>query len=185
MREVRRQKAEGFLFYTQDDALAAEREIEKIRYLEERLDDSNALNVLAVYNKALDSRTFKTPVGIEYLRTLQKYLWEQGVEDVRDIPLYHNYTYGVLKEKKYEPARQVVKPGRKIGIKEKYRLSLAVNVLLAILIAGMFWVSLTGSNPNILNYERVLLNKYSSWEQELTERENAIREREREQSSEK
>ena len=33
----------------------------------------------------------------------------------------------------------------------------------------MFAIALTSDEPNILNYERALVNKYSAWEQELTE----------------
>ena len=46
----------------------------------------------------------------------------------------------------------------------------------------MFVITLTGNNPTILNYEQKLQNKYAGWEQELTERENAVREKERELS---
>ena len=38
---------------------------------------------------------------------------------------------------------------------------------------------ISGKNANILNYEKVLTNRYAGWEQELTEREAAIREKER------
>lgn len=33
---------------------------------------------------------------------------------------------------------------------------------------------------NILNYENAILNKYAAWEQELTAREQAVREKEQE-----
>ena len=39
---------------------------------------------------------------------------------------------------------------------------------------------MTGNNPNILNYQNAVLNKYASWEQELMEREQAVREKEQE-----
>ena len=54
------------------------------------------------------------------------------------------------------------------------------NVFLALLVAGMFFVAMTGNNPNILNYQNAVLNKYAAWEQELTEREQAVREKEQE-----
>ena len=53
-----------------------------------------------------------------------------------------------------------------------------VCIGLGILVIALFAVAFTGKHPNILNYENVILDKYSSWEQELTERENAIREKE-------
>ena len=62
----------------------------------------------------------------------------------------------------------------------KLRVSMIVNVILALLVAGMFFVAMTGNNPNILNYKNAILNEYAAWEQELTDRENAVREREQE-----
>ena len=44
----------------------------------------------------------------------------------------------------------------------------------------MFLITLKSDNPNILNYKQVLTNQYASWEQNLTERENRIREKEQE-----
>ena len=49
-----------------------------------------------------------------------------------------------------------------------------------IAIIAMFTITLESDNPNVLNYERALTDRYASWEQELTEREQAVRQRERE-----
>ena len=35
-------------------------------------------------------------------------------------------------------------------------------------------------NPNIINYRNAIVNEYASWEQELTEREKAVRRKEAE-----
>lgn len=42
----------------------------------------------------------------------------------------------------------------------------------------MFVITLQSDNPNILNYRQAITNEYASWEQELTERENKVREKE-------
>jgi hypothetical protein len=42
----------------------------------------------------------------------------------------------------------------------------------------MFYVNSTINSPTILNYEQEILNKYAAWEQELTEREAAVKEKE-------
>ena len=54
--------------------------------------------------------------------------------------------------------------------------------MLVLAIISMFCISFLSENPNILNYERSITNKYAAWEQELTEREKAVREKERELS---
>ena len=48
----------------------------------------------------------------------------------------------------------------------------------------MFVITMKSDNPNILNYKKQILNEYASWEQELTERENRVREKEQELSME-
>lgn len=43
----------------------------------------------------------------------------------------------------------------------------------------MFAIAMKSDSPNILNYETAVVNKYALWEQELSEREQAVREKER------
>ena len=66
--------------------------------------------------------------------------------------------------------------GKKAGI----RLSVIMNIVMIVAIIAMFVITLNSDQPNILNYERNLQDKYASWEQELTRREQTVRERERE-----
>ena len=53
-----------------------------------------------------------------------------------------------------------------------------INLFLAALVIAMFAITLKSDNPNILNYKNVIVNQYASWEQELSEREQAVREKE-------
>lgn len=84
----------------------------------------------------------------------------------------------VKKEKEVLPGEE--KEDTLKQTKKRIGISVLVNVFLVIVVIGMMIVSLTGDNPNILNYENKLLDKYAQWQQELTEREQVIREKERE-----
>ena len=56
-----------------------------------------------------------------------------------------------------------------------------IIVILIVIIVGMFLVNyLTGNSVNVFNYENALIDKYESWENNLKEREAAIREKENE-----
>ncbi len=44
----------------------------------------------------------------------------------------------------------------------------------------MLIITLNGTTPNAINYKNAITNQYASWEQELSEREAAVREKERE-----
>ena len=175
MADNRERSVGGYLFYTEKDAKIAEAELQKIEYLEAR--------ILKVYEKTIHERIFRTPVGLQYLKGLRDFLLEQpeiDPEDVTDIPLYS--TFGGQLRSQDNPARSRIKPSREKAEKEKsfLVLSLILNGLLILAVIAMFSIALKSNNPNILNYEKAITNKYAAWEQELTEREQRIREKEKE-----
>ena len=156
----------GFAFYSEKDARLAEQERQKIAYLDKRIDRTNLESVLVIYKKALDDRVFRTPVGLEYLRELQGELKaEQDLlgEEIPPIPLWTNFADT---REKTSPARRRIKPAPEENKNTTFRLSLIIT--------------LNSDQPNVLNYERNLQNKYATWEQELTQREQTVREKERE-----
>lgn len=173
----------GYLFYTEKDAQLARAEEQKIEYLEAHMDYSLPDSIRYIYEHTIQERLFRTPVGIRYLQKLRDFLLAQpGVEpgSIMDIPLYMTFD-GELREYA-APAREVVPSRKKDRDKEKNRFTLSVilNVLLVGAIIAMFYISYVSEQPNVINYERALTSKYASWEQELTEREQVIRETERE-----
>lgn len=171
---------DGFLFLSEEDAAAAREELKKARYLERHLDDQGADMILQLYQKALKDRTFQTPVGLAFVNELRGRLIEAGIEefDIEPIPVYYDVVQNKMRSG-FEPVKEGDKPEPKVE-KRKFTVSVFLNIFLALLVAGMFFVAMTGSNPNILNYQNAVLNKYASWEQELMEREKAVREKEQE-----
>ena len=170
----------GFAFYSEKDARLAEQERQKIAYLDKRIDHRNLNSVLAIYKKAVEERVFRTPVGLEYLRELQGELKaEQDMlgEEIPPIPLWTNFADT---REKTAPARRRIQPAPKENRNMTFRLSLIMNIVMVIAIIAMFAITLNSDQPNILNYERNLQNKYATWEQELTQREQTVREKERE-----
>ncbi|MCI8737732.1 MAG: hypothetical protein HFI11_12335 [Lachnospiraceae bacterium] len=171
---------DGFLFLSEEDAAAAREELKKARYLERHLDYQGADMILQLYRKALKERTFQTPVGLAFVNELRGRLIEAGIEefDIEPIPVYYDVVQNKMRSG-FEPVKEEPAPEPK---KEWTKLAVSVffNVFLALLVAGMFFVAMTGNNPNILNYQNAVLNKYAAWEQELTEREQAVREKEQE-----
>lgn len=174
---------EGFQFGTEQDAKLAKSEKLRIERLEERMDYSNPDVINAVYKKAVQNRVFKTPVGYEYLKKLQRILKEipDFENEIADIPVQGVYS---LRESTNAAVRRIktsqIKPKKKLTVKMiGFRTSIFINVVLLLLVGIMFYISMTGTNPTVLNYERAVQNKYSQWEKELSDRESAVREKER------
>ena len=66
----------GYEFACLDDAILAQSEIKKIDYLKSHLDKGDAETVKALYDKAIDEKFFKTPVGIGFRTEIRQYLIE-------------------------------------------------------------------------------------------------------------
>lgn len=98
-------------------------------------------------------------------------------EEVADIPIRYSISDALFikQNKRYESLNVTEK-----SYKKPFSYSVILNIILIILIAAMFVVAIKADNPNMLNYKTAVLNEYSEWEQELTQRENAVREKESE-----
>jgi len=167
---------DGYRFQSPEDAALAKQELKKIEYLQEHINYQDTEMVLNVYKKAIETRTFRTPVGQNYLHNLRRLLIKEGYseEEVPFVTMYHNYT--VKQRKETGVVKQRIKPAKKKEKVDKFAISVLLNVLLSLLVVGMFAIAYTSDHPNVLNYERVLIDKYAAWEQDLTEREDALRE---------
>ncbi len=176
--EEKKNIVDGIQFASEADAALGLLELKKVLYLKRHLDYQSADMILQVYQKALDDKTFQTPIGLAFVRELRERLIKEGMskKDLAPMPIYYNITppglKGGLKSKK---DRKKDKKKEKVN---KFRISVLLNILLAALALGMVAVAMTGNNPNILNYKRAVTNEYAAWEQELTEREKAVREKE-------
>ncbi len=168
----------GYRFASLGDAGQAKQEQKKAAYFEDKLTGRSAQDMLAVYDKILDEKVFQTPAGWEYLKKLQEELRRAGIQEgaIRPIPMYVMFTHDNDDE---TPVRVRIKPAKKKDTgRALFRTSVFINLFLAVLVIAMFVISLSSSNPNILNYKNVLENQYASWEQELTKREKSLRQKE-------
>lgn len=173
---------DGFAFSSDTDAELAKNELKKIKYLDEHVDLSNIHSVKSLYEKAIDERYFQTPVGLEYLRKLRRVLLDSGAFDngITPIPLYMAYRHNTISEEPVMKKRTSKAKKQELELKQKYRTACFLATFFGILIVIMIFITLNGTTPNAMNYKTAVLNQYSDWEQELTERENAVKAKERE-----
>lgn len=188
-------KVGGFEFADEKQAEQARKELEGIRYIKEQMDMENPDMVLQVYGKVIEEKLFQTPVGYCFLKELQEYLMAVPYvrnEDIIPIPLPDQYgsqakaadgkhsRQETQTPEKKEPEKQVERIEKHLDYKKRfYTLSVACCIMLLTMLA-MFAITLTSNNPNILNYENKLINKYENWQQELEERQQQLDEREQE-----
>ena len=147
---------DGFEFYYEEDEKKAKEELAKINALSSRIDADNLGALKAVYIKAVEQKIFETQVGLHYLADIRSYLLSKGALEDNECPIPVLFTRTSVQN-------------------QTKRLSEEYDVVMVVI---MFVISMTGNNPTVLNYKRAITNQYAEWEQQLTERENAVREKE-------
>ncbi len=173
----------GYVFSTHDDAELAKNEIKKIAYIESKMDMSNMTVVLGIYNKALENRTFQTPIGMEFMHGLYQMLISSGIdktEEVKPFPLYVTFRRIDLSETKRKRRVITQREREENSLRLKLRNSYIITGIMVFLVVALLFITFNGTTMNAINYKSAVTNQYAAWEQDLTKREAAIREKERE-----
>lgn len=180
---MNKEQVNEFLFSNAEDAGLAMKEKKQVQYLEKHMDTSNPQNVLLLYEKANRERIFRTPVGLSYLQGLREQLLKAGMKEEEIPPICVYAEYNRSQQSRPEPVKTRIIQTKRETMKRRLQFSIILNVLLVAAVIAMFVIALGSDNPNILNYERTLQDRYASWEQELTDREAELREKERDTQS--
>ena len=179
----------GIAFTDIKQAKIAQIEQKRIEVLDAKLNYNDMDAVANVYKKARDNRTFQTPVGINYMMRLYHWLKNNNYEGidkmyvVMDVGETKNSTDNPDNERHTERdnvwrSRLQAEKHKQKELAKKLRLSLVINAVLVVLVILLFVISQTGSNPTVLNYKTKIINQYTSWEQELEQREKIVEEKE-------
>lgn len=172
----------GYTFGNERDAALARDEEKRVYYINSKLNWADPENVLIIYNRLIEKKMFVTPIGQDFLKNIYNKLVVSGVlneDEISGVPVYSSYTTEHEIEKETLPQRRV-KPLLPRNYKREYDVCRLIILGLVFLIIIMFIITVKSPNPNIINYETAIQNKYASWEKELSEREAKIREKERE-----
>ena len=180
---------DGYIFANAQDLELAKSEAKKIAYIEAHADMSNISVVKGVYEKAIEERYFQTPIGLEYLRDMQKAFSDSknGEEELKPIPLYTTFKRIDFSEKTKAKTRMTKAQKKELTLRMKYRNAVLIAIILFFVCIAMLAITMRGPTINALNYKTAVTNQYSQWDQELrdreadvSKRENAVREKERE-----
>jgi hypothetical protein len=169
----------GYEFDDKASADAAKNELEMISKIKSQGNMNNHKIALSVYNKLLEDNLFKTPIGLEYMRSLQKELLTVKTIDKSEIKAI-KIKYETNSEQK--PDRKITEYSKNTDknkkaaqkYKDKFIKSLIVNIVLASIIVAMFLIVKYSHRFDEQAHRERIENEYISWEKDLKERESNI-----------
>lgn len=170
----------GYEFLNENDAQKASMDLSKIKLLEARVNASKPVDIKAVYEKAIENKIFKSPIGWQYLVKLRDKLLESGYSEADLIPIPLDVVFTRHSAFENLAVKQRIKPeAKKSGGDFGKIFSIILNIVLIILVGVMFYIASNSESDNLINYKRNITNRYSSWDEELKTREKAVREAEK------
>ncbi len=190
----------GYIFDDENSAKKAAKELKAVEYIIGQIKNTDENGVLTVYKKLLNQRMFSTEIGLGFLNQLRQNLVSSGAFDESEIP--EVYTLEEPKAAEETESAEVIasqdnldyessaktsgSKSKSNSIDAKYKRLKVINSVLLVIcltllvcVCGMFYINSTINSPNILNYKETITDEFSSWKQELDQREKELNERER------
>lgn len=166
----------GHTFEDEKQLLLAKKEAEAIEYLRAKTDFNNGEMLIRLYHRIIDNKMMETEIGIDFLVEIRKRIIEMGIlkeGQLKEVP--------ALKKRKAKQ-KAAEKKSKELLLIEKVKrqnsILWVICLFLTALVIGMFVILLMGKrSPLAIRYEEELINKYASWAQELTEKENKLNDR--------
>jgi hypothetical protein len=167
---------DGYEFESETEAREAQREESYIMTMKSKLNFRNSSDMLKVYQRLVDKQVFHTPVGIQFLSEFREYLIGDGEQPEDAVPAVKVKRRQGMTRSQREQFEFLQADNQNYARQKKYYL-ITIFVLAAVIIL-MFVITALNPNVGYINTENKILNKYAQWEEELTEREKLLDERE-------
>lgn len=159
----------------------AKKEEESIKYIRSKTNLNDAATVAKLYQAMVTKKTFITPTGMNFMIELREFLLKSGqftAEEIPGVPVLLPRKKG-KRAIEFEEENENKNKMRASLYQQKLKNARIVIGVLAAVIITLFLITAFGPNSPFVDAEIKVQNKYAAWEQELTQRENELIEREK------
>ena len=167
---------EGFVFPSYKEAQIAQKEQVNIEAIRQRISGMDGKTQYELYCKLMERDMFKTMVGYSFLYEIRHGLIETYGYSEQELP-----NIQLPKRMEYDKVAQLNQGKLETKVQQlmviKTRMTITIVALLFVVV-GMFIIAAVNPNVGYVNTENKILNKYSAWQEDLEQREAAVREKE-------
>lgn len=167
---------DGYIFRSKKEFERAKKEYETVHNIMRNISMDNEEEIIKLYSKLVAKKYFQTPVGLSFLHDLRQSVLD-GKENASMpyVPVVPSVRMRAPEQQEREYRKLKDQFDRQSIIKS--RLTIAV-VAMAVIIVGMIFIVMTNDNVGFFKAEEKVLNKYSTWQEQLDKREEELNVRE-------
>lgn len=166
--ETKEYKIDGYKFNSEAEYNLAKSDLVKIKRLVKEMEDKKTEDILKIYNMVIKKNILKTQIGYNFLYGIRKKLLKNPSVSEEEIMLIDIRVSSEVQKDKKENLKLLE---RNDEIKDKFKCSLFVNLVLIIVIIVMFVISYNSKKFDETAYEQSIQDRYSSWEAALESKE--------------
>ena len=186
--KVERYILDGYLFASRQDYEQAKREAESIAFIRSELDVTKEEELYKTYQKLAAKAEYHTPVGIGFLRELQRHLARRE-ETRKGLPLIPVPASGSMPESDEaagdleQQMENRLTEGRirkelEAAYRGRYRNLWIVSGFLLVLVLVLFVVTWKDKTIDVAAEREKILDEYAGWQEELDQKEAELQKRE-------
>ncbi len=167
---------DGFVFPSEKEAQIAQKEKASIEVIRQKLPQGDGRALYELYTKMIERKMFQTMVGYSFLHEMRRRLIDEfGYEEEQLLTIL------LPRRMDYDRVNELNRGAMETKLEEmmltKKRMSIVVAAL-AFMVLAMFVLAAVNPNVGYINTENKVLNKYAAWQEELEQREKAVKEKE-------
>lgn len=173
-------KIGGYIFSDEYDYKEAKKEEESVEYIKANTNLADLNKTIKLYNKLVERTTFRTIIGISFLKELRDRILKEKIVDEKNLPAIRIEKSGQSRTYSNAMAQESDKRHKELlnNLQTKLRNSRIINFFLILIIIAMMVITMLTKGGSYSNIENSIIDKYAAWEEELNAREKNLEQRE-------
>lgn len=171
-------KVAGYSFSDVHDYKEAVRELETVEYIRANTDLDDLNKSVKLYHKLVERKTLKTVIGFAFLKELQERIIREGIINKENIPCI-KIEKDAKQIRAYSSQLDHDEEQKHNAMFQDYRIRLRnsriISAFLVAIILVMVVISIFSNRGKFSDYENKILNKYSSWEEDLNTKQKELK----------
>lgn len=170
----------GYVFIDEYDYKEAKKEEESVEYIKANADLNDLNKTIKLYNKLSERQTFRTVIGMNFLKELREKILKEEIIDEDSLPCIRVEKSGQSKSYSGTMMRETESKNKEIikSLRNKLRNVWIINAFLTLIIAAMILIALFAKNRSYSDIENEILDKYAAWAEELDARQKELDQKE-------
>ena len=177
MEEVKKYILDGYRFESEAAYEQAKEELSRVNEIKENTDFTDEIELRRVYDSLVEGGIFKSPIGIGFLREIQRKLVKNKEQrkTMKAIPAYKAFEAGEDGSGTYTDKIRILES----VYKKRFRNMAIITVFSVIIVITLFMITVFDKvvAPE-LEIQRIT-DEYASWKEELSDKEKELNLRER------